>query len=172
MSKWIFENMPVITYQKNSYESRGPPDRRRHHDRVTPAPHISPRCPRRKNCRRCLTRRAGGLERRPPGDGSLPPWERGGSARTEGFTASSEAFPTRGVAPTLTSRQHLTTVNVKIFTPISRYNPPNFNIKFSTLKSGHFFKKSEKKYLTDPNLQSNKKIVKPERDRRFYTNSI
>ena len=26
MSKWIFENMPVITYLKNSRESRAPPD--------------------------------------------------------------------------------------------------------------------------------------------------
>ena len=83
MSKWIFENISVIKYPKNSCESRAPPDPPRHHDRATPAPHISPRCPRRKNCRRCPTRRAGGVERRPPGDGSLPLRERGGSAPTE-----------------------------------------------------------------------------------------
>ena len=94
--KWIFENMPVITYPQNSCESRAPSDPPRHHDRATPAPHISPRCPRRKNSRQCPTRRAGGVKRRPPGDRVLPPRERGGSARTEGFTASSEAFPTRG----------------------------------------------------------------------------
>ena len=30
------------------------------------------------------------------GNGPLSLWEQGGSARTEGFAASSEAFPTRG----------------------------------------------------------------------------
>ena len=96
MSRWIFEDMPLITYPKNSCRSRAPPDPPRYHDRATPVPYVSPWRPRRMNCRRCLTRRAEGVERRPPGDGSLPPRERGGSAPTEGFTTSSETFPTQG----------------------------------------------------------------------------
>ena len=76
ISKWIFDFLFVITYPKNSCDSRAPPDSPRHHDRATPAPRISPLSPPRKNGRRCPTRRVGGVERRPPGDGSLAP--RGG----------------------------------------------------------------------------------------------
>ena len=96
ISKWIFDFLFVITYPKNSCDSRAPPDSPRHHDRATPAPRISPLSPPRKNGRRCPTRRVGGVERPPPGDRSFPPRELGGSTPTEGFTASSEALPTRG----------------------------------------------------------------------------
>ena len=86
----------IVRVPKNSCESRAPPSPPRRHDRATTAPHVSTRCSRRMNCHRCPTRRAGVGERRPPGDGSLPPRDRGGSARTKGFTASPEALPTRG----------------------------------------------------------------------------
>ena len=52
------------------------------HRHPTHQPSASPA----KNCRRCPTQRAGAVERRPPGDRSIPHWERGGSVRTEGFT--------------------------------------------------------------------------------------
>ena len=172
MSKWIFENRPVPQYTPVGTGSTVRHPTPLGTTTVPYPPHTSALGVPGERIS-ADAQLGGGARGDTPSRGQITPSPgRGGSARTEGFTASSEAFPTRGVAPTLTSRQHLTTVNVKIFTPISRYNPPNFNIKFSTLKSGHFFKKSEKKYLTDPNLQSNKKIVKPERDRRFYTNSI
>ena len=58
----------------------------------THQPSVSPA----KECHRCPTQRAGGVERCPPGDRSLSPRKRGGFTPTEGFTASSEAFPTRG----------------------------------------------------------------------------
>ena len=71
--------MPVPVWPGRHRLYVAPFDTPRHHDRVTPAPHVSPRCPRRKNCRRCPTRPVGGVERRPPGERSLPPRERGGS---------------------------------------------------------------------------------------------
>ena len=71
----------------------------RHHDRATPAAHISPRCPWQQNCHRCPTRRAGGVEWRPPGDGSLAPRERGGFAGNEGFTNTSGAVFRPGSPP-------------------------------------------------------------------------
>ena len=134
MSKWIFENenIPVIsTYPKSRWESRAPPEPPRHHDRATPTPHISRRCPRRNNCRRCPTRRAGAVERRPPGDRSLPLREGGGSARTEGLTAYSEAF---------WDCRFYTKFKIKSF-PVRT----NFKINIFTLKATYIFQKAEKK---------------------------
>ena len=54
MSKWIFENMPVVIYPQNSCESRVPPDPPRPRDRAKSYPHSSPRDTRRKNERRFL----------------------------------------------------------------------------------------------------------------------
>ena len=51
--------------------SRVPPGLPRPRDRATPPPHGSPRCHRQKNGRRHPIRRAGGVGRRPPGDGSV-----------------------------------------------------------------------------------------------------
>lgn len=51
--------------------SRTPPDRPRPRDRAPPSPHRSLQCPRRKKGRRNQSRRAGGVERRPPEDGLL-----------------------------------------------------------------------------------------------------
>ena len=59
-------------------------------------------------------------ERRPPGDRSLPPREGGGSARTEGFTTSSEAFPTRARPYTNFKTTFHTKVNIQISTLITR----------------------------------------------------
>ena len=66
----------------------GPP---RPQDRSTPAPHGSARCSRSQR----RTRRTGGVERSPPGDGLLGPRERSESAWREGFPTFSEAFPSR-----------------------------------------------------------------------------
>ena len=49
----------------------------------------------RKNGPQSQIRRAGGVERSPPGDGFLDPRERSGSAGGEGFLTLSEAFPSR-----------------------------------------------------------------------------
>ena len=63
----------------------------------------------------------------PGPDRSLSLRERGGSSRTEGFTASSEAFPTRD-RPTLTSRQRFhTKFDIQISTLFSRYKYPQFS---------------------------------------------
>ena len=57
---------------------RAPPDPSRPQDRATPDPHDSTRCNRRK-------RRAGGVERSPPGDCLLGPWERSVPRGGRGF---------------------------------------------------------------------------------------
>ena len=74
--KWIrfFQNMPVIKYPPKSCVSRAQPDPPRHHDRATPAPYISPRCPRRNNCRRCPLL---GTDGSFPGNGADPRGRRG-----------------------------------------------------------------------------------------------
>ena len=120
MSERIFENMPVPVCPVRHRLCRAPPDPPRHHERATLAPHISPRCPRRKNCRRCPTRRAGAVERRPPGDNrSLPgkgvdPRERRGSQHFR------RPFPP-GVATT-NFRQLF---HAKFNIPISIYKSPH-----------------------------------------------
>ena len=60
---------------------------------TAPAPHDSTRCHRRKNGPEHRTRRAGGVERSPPGDGVLGPRERIGSPGREEFPTFSEGFP-------------------------------------------------------------------------------
>ena len=57
---------------------RVPPDPSRPRNCDTPAPHSSPRCRRRKDGRHRRARRAGGVERCPPGDGLFGPREGGG----------------------------------------------------------------------------------------------
>ena len=51
--------------------SRAPPDFPRPRGSATATPHRGARCPRRKKGRHRSTRRAGTIERRPPGDGLL-----------------------------------------------------------------------------------------------------
>ena len=114
MCKWIFENMPVITYPQNSCESRAPSDPPRHHDRATPAPHISRRVPgeripanARVDERGALRGALPGTERSLPGNGA-DRRERRGSQHLR------RPFPPE-VAPSLTSRQHFRTqFNIKI----------------------------------------------------------
>ena len=55
--------MPVVTYPKNSCDSRAPLGLPRPCGGSMPAPHISPLRPRRKNGRRRTTPRAGGVQR-------------------------------------------------------------------------------------------------------------
>ena len=95
----------------------GPP---RHHDRATPAPHISPWCPReiiaadaRLGERGAWRGALPGTDRSLPGNGADPRERRGSKQLWRPFPP--------GVSPTLTSRQHFhTTFNMQISTPISR----------------------------------------------------
>ena len=73
MSSWIFKTTSVLVCPWRLRLSHAPPDPSRSRDRLTPAPHESTRCHRRKNEPQCQTRRAGGVERSPPGDGLLGP---------------------------------------------------------------------------------------------------
>ena len=142
MPKWIFENMSVPVYPGRHRLYRAPPDPPRHHDRATPAPHISPRCPQQNNCRRFSTRRAGACR------GALPGTDRsllGNGADPRERRVSQHLrrpFPP-GVAPTLTSRHPFhTKFNMQITTPILRYKyDTNFKIFFST----RFFSLKSKK---------------------------
>ena len=78
-SFWIFKSFSVLECPAGERLSRAPPDLPRPRDRAMRAPHDSPRCAPRKNGRRSPTRRAGGVERNPPGDGMPGPRESGGS---------------------------------------------------------------------------------------------
>ena len=66
MSIWIFENMPAVTYPKNSCDFQALPDLPRPCDHAKAHPHSSPRDPRQKNGHRSQTRRATTFQSCPP----------------------------------------------------------------------------------------------------------
>ena len=70
MAKEAYTTVPVSACPAWHMLYRAAPDRPFHHERLTVAPHVSPRCPLRENDRRRRTRRARGGGRHPPGDGS------------------------------------------------------------------------------------------------------
>ena len=79
MSFFIYSFLVRVCPAKNrlSRAPRAPPDLTRPRDRATPTPHVSPPCHRRNIGCRSPTRRAGGVERCPPGDGLLYPRDGG-----------------------------------------------------------------------------------------------
>ena len=162
--------MPVPVSPARQRLYRGLSDPPRHHDRTAPAPHISPQCPRRKNCRRGPTRRAGGVERRLPRDGSLAPREGSGSAVKEGFPNNSGAVSLPGSPPHYLQHNCRHT-NFKIDRLHTKYK-----IKYSTLISRLKQKKSEKNrqnvkiWISETRVRI-EKTVKSERDNRSHTKS-
>ena len=143
-----------------------PPDPHRYHDPATPAPHVSPWCPWRMNCRRFPTRRVEGVEGRPPGDGSLSPRERGGSSQTEGFTASRRPFP-RGVSSAnfkTTFPDYIKYTN--IHTIFERKTNAAFKLKYfrRKIKTSLFKERKTSQQTNFQNFRQNRKRVETARD--------
>ena len=143
MSKLIFENMAVITYPKNSCDSRAPPQTPLGTTTVPRPPHTSALgvAGERIAADARLGERGPWRSALPGTDRSLPgKWA--DLRELRGSQHLRRPFPP-GVAPTLTSRQHFhTKFNMQITTPILRYKyDTNFKIFFST----RFFSLKSKK---------------------------
>ena len=108
--------------------SRVPPGLPRPRDRATPPPHGSPRCHRRKNGRRRRTRRAGGVERCPPGDGFLDPRERGEILGKGGFSIISGGISLPGSYFSCPGFWVSVLYGRRFFPGMEHYHPPPRNV--------------------------------------------